>query len=132
MYVVYVWTGGWLISLVLVTSDNKGLLLLLLLYTHIHTYTYTHTHTLTGHFIRYTLLVPGWTHFCLQNCLNSSFLNIPGSSHQKMGTLWSQRDGHGQQLYSGRLWRLNYAQLVLSVPRIYPPHHYTTTTSLNR
>ncbi len=30
MYVVYVWTGGWLISLVLVTSDNKGLLLLLL------------------------------------------------------------------------------------------------------
>ncbi len=31
MYVVYVWTGGWLISLVLVTSDNKGLLLLLLL-----------------------------------------------------------------------------------------------------
>ncbi len=31
MYVVYVWTGGWLISLVLVTSDNKVLLLLLLL-----------------------------------------------------------------------------------------------------
>ncbi len=31
MYVVYVWTGGWLISMVLVTSDNKGLLLLLLL-----------------------------------------------------------------------------------------------------
>ncbi len=31
MYVVYVWTGGWLISLVLVTSDNKGLLLLLLI-----------------------------------------------------------------------------------------------------
>ncbi len=30
MYVVYVWTGWWLISLVLVTSDNKGLLLLLL------------------------------------------------------------------------------------------------------
>ncbi len=28
MYVVYVWTGRWLISLVLVTSDNKGLLLL--------------------------------------------------------------------------------------------------------
>ncbi len=27
--------------------------------------------TITGHFIRYTLLVPGWTHFCLQNCLNS-------------------------------------------------------------
>ncbi len=31
MYVVYVWTGWWLISLVLVTSDNKGLLLLLLM-----------------------------------------------------------------------------------------------------
>ncbi len=27
MYVVYVWTGWWLISVVLVTSDNKGLLL---------------------------------------------------------------------------------------------------------
>ncbi len=25
------------------------------------------------HFIRYTLLVPGWTPFCLQNCLNSSW-----------------------------------------------------------
>ncbi len=24
-----------------------------------------------GHFIRYTLLVPGWTPFCLQNWLNS-------------------------------------------------------------
>ncbi len=32
MYVVYVWKGWWLISLVLVTSDNKGLLLLLLLH----------------------------------------------------------------------------------------------------
>ncbi len=32
-----------------------------------------HIYTLTGHFIRYTLLVPGWTPFCLQNCLNSSW-----------------------------------------------------------
>ncbi len=30
-------------------------------------------YTLTGHFIRYILLVPGWTPFCLQNCLNSSW-----------------------------------------------------------
>ncbi len=30
-------------------------------------------YTLTGHFIRYTLLLPGWTHVCLQNCLNSSW-----------------------------------------------------------
>ncbi len=29
--------------------------------------------TLTGHFIRYTLLVPGWNPFCLQNCPNSSW-----------------------------------------------------------
>ncbi len=28
-------------------------------------------YTLTGHFIGYTLLLLGWTHFCLQNCLNS-------------------------------------------------------------
>ncbi len=34
------------------------------------------TYTLTGHFIRYTLLVPGWTSFCLQNCLNSSWLRF--------------------------------------------------------
>ncbi len=33
----------------------------------------TCTHTLTGNFIRYTLLVPGWTPFCHQNCLNSSW-----------------------------------------------------------
>ncbi len=31
-YCMYVWTGWWLISLVLVTSDNKGLLLLLLIF----------------------------------------------------------------------------------------------------
>ncbi len=30
-------------------------------------------YTLTGHFIRDTLLGPGWTHVCLQNCLNSSW-----------------------------------------------------------
>ena len=29
--------------------------------------------TLTGHFIRYTLPVKGWTPFCLQSCLNSSW-----------------------------------------------------------
>ncbi len=27
-------------------------------------------YTLTGHFIRYTLLVPEWTPFCLKNCNN--------------------------------------------------------------
>ncbi len=32
---------------------------------------YIYIYTLTGHFIRYTLLVPGWTPFSLQNCLNS-------------------------------------------------------------
>ncbi len=31
------------------------------------------TYTLTGHFIRYTMLVLGWTPFCLQKCLNSSW-----------------------------------------------------------
>ncbi len=40
-------------------------------YIYIYIYTHTHTHTLTGHFIRYTLLVLGWTPFFLQNCLNS-------------------------------------------------------------
>ncbi len=40
---------------------------------HTHTHTYIYTHTLTDHFIRYTLLVPGWNPFCLQNCPNSSW-----------------------------------------------------------
>lgn len=31
----------------------------------------------------------------------------PGSSNQKFGTIWSKRDGHGQQNYSGSLWHLN-------------------------
>ncbi len=34
-------------------------------------------YTLTGHLIRYTLQVPGWTHFCLQNCLNSLWHRFP-------------------------------------------------------
>ncbi len=41
----------------------------------------------------------------------------------------------GQQQYSGRLWRLNNAQLVLRGPKCAKkifPDHYTTTTSLNR
>ncbi len=48
MYVVYVWTGGWLISLVLVTSDNKGLLLLLLLNQNLfrHLQHFSHNHSL--------------------------------------------------------------------------------------
>ncbi len=34
---------------------------------------YIYIYTLTGHFIRYTLLVPSWTPFYIQNCLNSSW-----------------------------------------------------------
>ena len=33
---------------------------------------YIHIYKLTGHLIRYTLLVKAWNPFCLQNCLNSS------------------------------------------------------------
>ncbi len=50
-----------------------------------------------------------------------------GSSHQKMG-ICSHK---GMDMFSNNTqvdWRLNDAQLVL---RKYPPHHYTTTTSLN-
>ncbi len=52
------------------------------------------------------------------------------NSHQKMGTLLSLRDGHGQQQYSGRLWCLNDAQLVLRGPKCAkkisprPLHHH--------
>ncbi len=34
---------------------------------------YYSIYMLTGHFIRYNLLVPGWTPFWFQNCLNSSW-----------------------------------------------------------
>ncbi len=71
-------------------------------YTHIHTctcicvcvyvYVYIYTHTLTGHFIRCTLLVPGWTPFCLQNCLNSSwhrFNKVLETFLRDFGPYWS-------------------------------------------
>ncbi len=38
-----------------------------------------HTYTLTDHFIRYILVVPGWTPFCLQN-----WLNFPGHRFNKV------------------------------------------------
>ncbi len=40
---------------------------------YIYIYIYIYIHSLTGYFIRYTLLVLGWTPFCLQSCLNSSW-----------------------------------------------------------
>ncbi len=52
--------------------------------------------------------------------------------HQKM-VHCSHKGMNMSKQYSGRLWRLNDARLVLktqSVPRKYPPHHYTST-SLN-
>ncbi len=55
---------------------------------------YIHTHTLTGHFIRYTLLVPDLTRFCLQNCLNSSwhiFNNMLKTFLRDFGPYWHDR-----------------------------------------
>ncbi len=49
--------------------------------------------------------------------------------------VWDDLNFVTLQQYSGRLWRLNNAQLVLKGPKCakkYPPHHYTTTSSLNR
>ncbi len=43
------------------------------IYNHIVIYIKFLQYTLTEHFIRYTLLVQGWTLVCLQNCLNSSW-----------------------------------------------------------
>ncbi len=141
--------------------------------------------TLTGPFIRYTLLVPGWTLFCLQNCLNYSWhrfnkvletflrdfgpywhdsitqllqicqlhihdanLSCSRNQSEMIWALWhgalscwkkpsedkytvvKKRDGHGQQLYSGRLWCLNDAQLVIRGPKCAkkishtPLHHH--------
>ncbi len=61
-------------------------------------------HTLTGHFIRYTLLVPGWTPFCLQNCLNSSwnrFNKVLETSLRNFGSYW--HDSITQLLHICRL-----------------------------
>ncbi len=40
-----------------------------MVYIYIYIYIYTHTHTLTGHFIRYPLLVLGWTPFAFRTDL---------------------------------------------------------------
>lgn len=51
--------------------------------------------TLTGHFINYTLLDPGWTFCCLQNCFNCSFRSfrsiITASNSWCWGGLYSPR-----------------------------------------
>ncbi len=39
------------------------------MYIYIYIYIYIYTHTLTGHFIRYTLLVPVWTPFAFRTAL---------------------------------------------------------------
>ncbi len=47
--------------------------------------------TLTGHFVRYTLHVPGWTPFCIQNCLNSlwyRFNNVVETFLRDFGPYW--------------------------------------------
>ncbi len=51
--------------IVISTVEHKTIYI----YIYIYTYTHTHTHTLTGHFIRYTLLVPGWTPFAFRTAL---------------------------------------------------------------
>ncbi len=65
-----------------------------------------------------------WTHCHVQETSLRWFelcdmVHYPaGISHQKIGTLYSWRDGHSQQQYAGKLWRLNDAQLLLSVQSV--------------
>lgn len=40
-----------------------------------------------------------------------------GNNHQKMCTLWFERNWRGQHQYLGRLWCLNNAQLIKSGPK---------------
>ncbi len=51
------------------------------------------------------------------------------SSHSKIGGLWPRRNAHGQWQYSGRLWHVDHAHLVLEtyyMYRKYSPHHHHT------
>ncbi len=50
-------------------GKNKSVAFIIL----VSVYTYACMYTLTGHFIRYTLLVPCWTHFSFSDWLNSSW-----------------------------------------------------------
>ncbi len=44
-------------------------------------------------------------------------VHYPAGSSIRRWVHCSQREGHGQQQYSGRLWRLNNAQLILTGPK---------------
>ncbi len=71
-------------------------------------------YTLTGHFIRYTFLVPGWTHFCLLNCLNSSwhrFNKVLETFLRDFGPYW--HDSITQLL---QIYRLHIHDANLPVP----------------
>ncbi len=57
-------------------GKNKSVAFIILFSVYIYSvnvFIYIYIYTLTSHFIRYTLLVLGWTPFCLQNCLKSSW-----------------------------------------------------------
>lgn len=49
-----------------------------------------------------------------------------GSSLQKMGTLWSSRDGHGPQQYSGRFSLVSNKGTKVFIENI--PHNITPST----
>ncbi len=91
-----------------------------------------HVCTLTGHFIRYTLLVPGWTRFCLQNCLETVETRQDGSECPFTAKFWPYhlnviinkrtRNYENTSLLSVKSW--NYQKRRLKLQTVHVWMHY--------
>ncbi len=107
------------------STSNRAILSLLFQYfwmalcVYIYIYIYIYIYTLTGHFIRYTLRVPGWTPFCLQNYLNYSwhrFNKVLETLLKNFGPYW--HDSITQLLQNCRL-HIHYANLPFHhIPKV--------------
>lgn len=73
-------------------------------------------HAFVRHFIRYTLLVPGWTHFCFQSCFISSW-------HRFKKVLETVLVGFGPYWHASITQLLQIFQLHLWCESPVPLHH---------
>ncbi len=116
--------------------------------THTHTHTHTHKHTNTGHFIRCTLLVPGWTPFAVRTVLILRGMDWKHSSEILVHIVMIASHSCCRFVSCTSMMRISRSTTSQSCSiglrsgdcgghlskvnsRKYPPHHYTTT-SLNR
>ncbi len=71
------------------------------------------------HFIGYTLLVPSWTHFSLQNCLNSSwhkFNKVLETFLRDVGPYWHESITQLLQIYQLHIHDVNLP--FLHIPKV--------------